>query len=433
MMEAAAVKQVIVVGANHRSSSLALRDQLCVEEPAMATFLGTLRDYGLTQALVLSTCDRVEVIGAHPDGDLATRAATAAFARHAGIDREALAGRLYRIEGQDAVRHCFAVAAALDSLVIGEPHVLGQIKEAHRLAQAAGMIGGELEGLLQAAYAAAKRVRSETAIAEGPVSIAAVAVQLARDLHGDLSRCEALLVGTGDMGELVTDSLRAAGCKRFVVTATREAHAEMAAKELSGHVVPLADLAGALVSADIVLTSLSGRQIAIGADIVRVALRKRRQRPIFLIDAGIPGDIEPAVNELANAFLYDLNDLERVAMAGRASREQAARSAWDIVGAEVQAFLRGRAERSAVPAIQALRQHVEELRLHALAEAGGDAERATQLLVGRLLHAPSEAMREIAAAGEAGRAEWAATERMVRRLFRLDPAMGEPRLKQPSD
>lgn len=357
----------------------------------------------------------------HDDAEAAARAVTETFAAWAGLEPEALAGGLYRLAGAEAVKHCFSVASALDSLVIGEPQVLGQVKEAHRIAQASGMVDGGLEALFQAAYVTAKRVRAETAVAEGPVSIAAVAVQLARDLHGDLDRCQGLLIGSGDMGGLIAESLRGAGLRRLVVTAPRDVQAEALAKELDSHTTPFSDLVNAVAAADIVLSSMSGRQFVVTTDLVREAVRKRRRRPIFFIDAGIPGDVEPAVNTMESAFLYDLSDLERVAMEGRAGRESASRAAWEIVAAEVAAFLRGRAERSAAPAIFLLRQRFEEAREQALAEASDDAGKATRLLVNRLLHAPSEALREIAA-GEEGRSDWEATDRILRRLFRLDEA-----------
>lgn len=429
-----AVSQLVIVGANHRSSSLALRDALFIDEAMTPAFLDDLRTAGLTQAVALSTCDRVEVIAIHPDADEAQRIITAAYARRANLEREPLAGHMYRLTGADAVRHCFAVAAALDSLVIGEPNVLGQVKEAHRLSQAAGLTGHDLEALLQAAYGCAKRVRTDTAIAEGPVSIAAVAVQLARDLHGDLGRSQGLLIGVGDMGGLIAESLRLAGLRRLVVTSPRDSQAEAAAKELDGHTVPFGDLASAVAEADVVLSSMSGRQYVVTADMVKAAVRKRRRRPIFFIDAGIPGDIEPAVNKVDSAFLYDLNDLERVALQGRATREAAARAAWDIIAAEVTDFLRGRAERSAGPIIQTLRVHFEQMREQVMAEAAGDSDKATRLLVSRLLHAPSEVLREIASSGgNAGQAEWDASERVVRRLFRLDAEAGNKRLKETTE
>lgn len=419
-VEAQTAGKIVIVGANHRSSSLTLRDQMFVDDAAVPGFLAALRAAGLSQAAVLSTCDRVEVLCVHSEPPVAEAIVTKAFADRAGVEAANLAGQLYSLVGPEAVRHCFAVTSSLDSLIIGEPHVLGQVKAAHRMARDAGMVGGEIETLLQAAYGAAKRVRSETAVAERPVSIAAAAVQFARDLHGELAACDALLIGAGDMGELVGETLLGAGLRRLVVTAPRASRAEALAKTLDCHVVPFEDLPAALAAADIVLTAVSGRNAVIGAEAVQTALKKRRRKPIFFIDVGIPGDIEPAVNRVEGAFLYDLNDLEKVALEGRATREAAARGAWAIVEAELAAYGKGRAARAAVPAIVALRSHFEAAREAALAEAGGDAEKATRLLLHRLLHDPSEVMKDIASAGDAAKGDWELTERVLKRLFRLD-------------
>ncbi|MGE5476498.1 MAG: glutamyl-tRNA reductase [Bacteroidales bacterium] len=406
----------VVVGANHRSASLSLRDQLFVDDAGAADFLIALKGQGVHEALVLSTCDRVEVWASHRDDDIAAGLICDAFAARAGLAPATLAGQLYTHAGAAAVRHAFAVASALDSLVIGEPHVAGQVKTAHRLARDAGSCGPELEAILQAAFGAAKRVRSETHIGEGPVSIAAASVQLARDLHGDLSGCAGLVVGAGDMGELVAESLLAAGLGRLSITAPRASRAEALAQSLNAYVVPFEQMRDALAAADVVVASTGGRHVLVTADMVTAALKKRRRKPIFLVDAGIPGDIEPAVNRVDGAFLYDLNDLERVALEGRATREQAARAAWAVLDDELAGFLKGRAARVAVPAIVALRQRFEETREAVLAEAHGDADAATRLLIHRLLHAPSEVMKSVAAEG----AEWQQMEKTLRKLFRLD-------------
>jgi glutamyl-tRNA reductase len=411
-----AAPRLVIVGANHRSASLSLRDALFVDDAAMPAFLDGLRQAGLADGLVLSTCDRVELWTAGADADTAERLAAEAFATRAGVPQAALASQLYVLSGTEAVRHAFAVTSALDSLVIGEPHVMGQVKVAHRLARDAGTCGPDLDAVLQAAFGVAKRVRSDTAIGEGPVSIAAAAVQLARDLHGDLKNCQGLLVGAGDMGELVAESLLAAGLRKLLVTAPRQGRAEALARTLDCAALPFEDLREALAGADIVLTAVGARTVAVTAEMVAGALKKRRRKPIFLVDAGIPGDVEPAVNREENAFLYDLGDLEKVALEGRATREAAARAAWSIVEAEVAAFVKGRAARAAVPAIVALRQRFEETREAVLAEAAGDAGEATRLLINRLLHAPSEAMKDIAAEG----AEWQAMEKTLRRLFKLE-------------
>jgi len=309
------------------------------------------------------------------------------------------------------------------------------------MARDAGMTGSELEAVLQAAYASAKRVRSETAIDERPVSIAAAAARLAQDLHGDLSRCTGLLMAGGDMGELVAKGLISAGLGHLMVTHPKESRAETAARNLDCHVVPFDTLAASLAEADIVLTSMGTRRYTVTADMVSSALRKRRHAPIFLVDTAIPGDIEPSVNRIEEAFLYDLNDLERVAMEGRAIREGEAVAARGIINAEVADFLRGRAERTAVPAVVRLRQHFETMRDGVLADAGDDAQKATRLLVNRLLHAPSEMLRRLAAeaaarddanakAGNGADPDLETVEQTLRRLFGLgngpEPATAPP-------
>ncbi|MBI5165807.1 MAG: glutamyl-tRNA reductase [Magnetospirillum sp.] len=408
--------RLVIVGANHRSASLSLRDVLFVDDAAAPGVLAQLKAAGIAEAVVLSTCDRVEVWAAADDRSHAAGGVAESFAARAGLARGALSGPLTVLEGGEALRHAFLVTSSLDSLVVGEPHVAGQVKDAHRLGREAATCGPTLDAVLQAAFAAATRVRTDTAIGEGPVSIAAAAVQLARDLHGDLAKCRGLLVGAGDMGELVAESLLAAGLSWLSVTAPRASRAESLAQSLNAHVVAFEDLKEALVGADVVLAAVGSRNVTLSADMVTQALRQRRRKPIFLVDAAIPGDIEPAVNRVDGAFLYDLGDLERVALEGRATREQAARAARAIVEEDVAAFLRGRAERTAVPAIVALRSRFEAEREAVLAEAGGDAAEATRLLVNRLLHAPSEAMKGVAADG----AEWAAMEKAIRALFRLE-------------
>jgi glutamyl-tRNA reductase len=421
---------LLVVGANHRTSPLAVRDRLFVEDTAVPGFLARLRQAGVPQALALSTCDRVEVQTVAA-GTATAGAVMRVMAEQAGLAPDALGPELYTLRGVAAARHIFAVAASLDSLIVGEPQVLGQLKASHRLASAAGLIGPELDSVLQAAYAAAKRVRTETAVGEGPVSIAAAAVQLARNVHGDLARCSGLLVGLGEMGELMSEQLRGAGLGRLTVSAPSPSRSETLARHLTCHRAPFEALASSLVDADIVIAALGNGVRTIGVEMMREALRRRRHRPVFLIDAAIPGDLEPAVNELEDAFLYDLDDLERVALQGRVSREAAAKAAWSIVDEEIAALRRGLAERDAVPAVVALRRHFEATRSGVLANGSQDATAATRLLVGRLLHAPSEALREIASVEGPGAA--AAAARLLRRLFQLDGETATKRTEETNE
>jgi glutamyl-tRNA reductase len=331
------------------------------------------------------------------------------------MSKDVLAGELYLLFDDAAVKHVFLVSSALDSQVVGEPNVSGQIKDSHRMSRELGMTGSELEAVLQASYAAAKRVRTETAVGEGAVSIAAAAAEIARQVHGDLARCSAILAGGGEMGVLIADRLIHSGLGRLVVACRARGRAEMLARQWSCHHTAFDALDQILPEADIVVTAQAAGATLIGPDQVRAVLVKRRQRPVFLVDAAVPADIDRAVGALDGAFLYHLDDLEDVARQGLAGRSQAAAAAREIVEREVEAFLGERAGRAASPLVSTLRAHFAEARDAALREAGNDAERATRLMMNRLLHEPSSALRALGAAGSAAEAE-----ALLRRLFGLD-------------
>ena len=410
---------VLVVGANQRSSSLTVRDRLFVDFSVMAEFLSGLRSSGIDQALVISTCERTEVCAIHGDPDSAFRRIIELMSRHGEMTPEDLKPQVYQRSGEDAVRHIFAVTASLDSLVIGEPHILGQIKASHRIARDVGMSGNELEIVLQAAYATAKRIRRETAVGSYPVSVAAALAELARGVHGDLDRCGGLLVGSGDLTEIVARTLLSSGLARLVACHPTVSRAEAAARAFECHVASFDNLMETLPASDIFVTSLGTRRHIVTRGMVKAALKARRHRPLVLVDLGIPGDIDPSVEQLDDAFLFDLDDLEQVAMKGRATRENEAASALRMLEEEVAAFLRIRAERQAVPALTGLRAYFEAARDAALADAGGDPEKATRLLVNRLLHNPSKALRDLAGQGAGGVENLRETERALNRLFGL--------------
>lgn len=413
--------ELLVIGTNRRTSPLAWRDRFALIETDLVAELDRLRGLGFAEGVLLATCDRIEIATAGLDPSRARSAFAAYLAQRLEERGDVVSQMLYMHNGVEALKHLFAVASTLDSLVIGEPQVLGQLRAAHRAAADAGMVGGMLEAALQAAYGAARRVRRETGVAERPVSIAAAAVQLAREIHGDLDQASGLLVGSGEMGELMAHQLRRAGLRHLLVTGPGAA-AERLAHRMSANLVSFDPLDDGLAEADIVITAVgSGRRLLTAASL-STALRRRRQRPVFVIDAAIPPDVEPAVNELDGAFLYTLDDLERAAMAGRATREAASVEAWAIVEAELAEFERRRAERAAVPAVTALRVHFEAMRAALLRdEPRLDADAATRLLINRLLHTPSEVLRGLAAG--AGDAE--AAEALVRRLFRLASDEGD--------
>jgi glutamyl-tRNA reductase len=400
---------LMIVGLHQRSCPLELRDRFALVEAELDGALEELRAAGARDALLLATCDRIE-LWSH-DADAVARFVPLVAAR-TGCAEETVAGALYRHAGEDALKHGFAVASALDSTVIGEPHVLGQIRAAHRVAAELGLVGSALETDLAAAYACARRVRRDTHIAERPVTLAAAALDLARGVHGALDRCAALLIGPSDMGELMAAQFRRGGLRRLVVCGP-DVRAERAAARLACNHMPLAELADALAAADIVVAALGSGRTVLTPALVQATLRRRPARPIFVVDAAIPADADPAINALDGVFLYDLADLERAAIAGRATRAAAADAAWRIVADELAAYRAKQAARQAAPAVVALRAHFERVRQGVMTERGLDAEQATRLLVNRLLHDPSEALRDLAGA------DGAALEGLLRRLFRL--------------
>jgi len=389
---------ISVIGVNHRTCPDSLRERLYVDDSEVAAVIGTLRIRGVREALVLSTCDRVEVTAPFADGALASRTVAMALGSPVGLRGDELLPYLYRHDGGEAVRHLFRVASALDSQVVGEPQVLGQIKAAQRLSQDLGAWGGRLDHVLQAAYAVAKRVRTETRIGEGAVSLATAAVARVQDLHGSVADRSALVIGGDELALMIARQLRGAGLHDITVLDRFRRRAAVTAAELEAHHGPLDDLAGALDRADVVISGLGEGRYLITAETMEAVLRRRRRRPVFLLDLAVPGDIEPAVHRLDEAYVYDVGDLERVTREGRAGREAEAARAEALVEEAVAAFDRRLAVRDAGPDIARLRAHLEA-QVRAAIGAAPDAEAIARRVAGRLLHAPSEALRQRAATG----------------------------------
>jgi len=412
MAHSADATALFVIGANHTSSSLSLRDRLFVDDSDLPGALAGLRTMGLREAILVSTCDRVEIWG------IGNSAPAEAFLKARAEDMPA---ELSLKQGEDAIAHIFAVASGLGSMVIGEPQVLGQVKACHKLARESEMIGATLEPLMQRAYTCAKQVRTDTKIGEGPVSLAGAARAIAQDIHGNLDRINVLLLGDGEMGMLLAEQLITAGVSNVTVLHRRLRRAESAAQYLDCHAATLDSLGQHIESADVLIAALGARQPTVTADLVRAGLKRRRYRPMFILDLALPGDVEASVNRLDDAFLYDLADLERVAVDTMGNREQAAQAAWKLVRTAVDDTLQSITEKSATPAIVALRNAFEAARAEALAE-GGDAEAITRRMVNRLLHRPSETLKSMA--GEPGQTTDA--ERLLRRLFPNGDTGNEP-------
>lgn len=418
-MAVTGVTRLLVVGVNHRSSSASLRERLFFDPSETPAVLESLREKGLASALALATCDRVEIVTLHDDPGRAADIVLDALSVRSGVARDELDPQSIRLEGRAALHHLFSVAGSLESLIVGEPQVLGQVRAGDRQSRQAGMVDPTLDTMLSAAYRAAKRVRTETAIGERPVSIASAAERIAGNVHGDLSATSALLIGGGEMGALIAEHLRSAGLDRLTVTTRIAAQAQGLARLLGGHYGLYEDLDDLLADADIVIAAIGGGRPQVMAETVRQAIARRRRRPVFLIDASIPGDIEARVNDLDGAFLYDLDDLEAMASEGIAGRDGEAAAARLIVDDEVDRFLRDQDGRDADPLVTALRRHFEGARQQALADAGDDPARATELLVNRLLHEPSTALRRMAEEGGASLEE---TRKTLARLFDMNDA-----------
>jgi glutamyl-tRNA reductase len=415
-----------VTGLSHRTAPAALRDRLMPDEGAGSELLlRQLVSCGLRQAMVLATCDRVEIIGAEAAAAAAAETALAQLAARAGLAMSVLEPHAYRHTGEPALRHLLEVAAALDSMVVGEPEILGQVRAAHRLAREAGCVGPELESALQASYAAAKRVRSETALAEQPVSLASVATRLARNIHGDLAEAGALLVGFGEMGAAIARALQAQGVRKLTVATGSPARGAAHAQELGARHLGIAELESALDHADIILAAVSGSAPVLGLGAIRSALQRRRRKPMLLIDLGVPGDIALEVDVLEDAFLYTLDDLERISAGGREGREKAAAAARAILDQELARHSRAEASRRAAPAVVALRRHFEQARAEVLARGAAlDVDTATRLLINRLLHEPSTALKALSTEAAHSPEERRRIERTLLKLFGIERRYG---------
>lgn len=414
--------RAFVVGADHRSSTALLRDRIFVDDALLPQVYARLRVSGLEQGLVLSTCDRTEVHGMHASPEAIVTAVRSDLAAMANVGSEEIADQTYALYDQAAIRHIIAVAASLESQVVGEPQVLGQVKAAHRRAGACGMVGPAFESAMQAAYAAAKRVRTETEVGRRPVSIASAAALVAQELHGDLARCAALLIGLGEIGELIHEHLRTAGLRHCAMTGPAR-RTEVQARRAGLTFVPFDGLEEAVASADIVISAVGTGRRVLDRDAVSRALRRRRRRPVLLVDGGVPGDIDPSVEECDGAYVYTLDDLEQVAMKGRLERREAAEEAWAIIDEAVAAWHRGRLERGATPALVAMRRQFEAARARVLRDhPNADAARATELLINQLLHRPTHVLRSlISEAGSPPETDPERLKRLIQRLF-CEPA-----------
>jgi glutamyl-tRNA reductase len=366
---------------------------------------------GLEEAVILSTCNRVEIYGRGKDAD-ALEAVTRFMADYHGRPTSDLLPHLYRLEGEDAVRHAFRVAASLDSMVLGEPQILGQVKTAYEDAAAASSVGSVLNSLRNRSVAAAKRARSETGIGLNAVSISFVAVELARKIFGELRDRNVLLVGAGKMSELAARHLVRAGARASVLGGRRFERASELAAALGGRAAPFEALRDELGRAEIAISGTGAPGIVVERADVEAAQALRRHRPLFLIDIAVPRDIDPEAAKVPGVFLYDIDDLKAVTEANLRERRKEAAAAEAIVEREVAEFLSWRKSLDVVPLLVQLRERGEEIRKREMEKARGrlgtltpEQEKAieglTSSIVNKILHPPTVHLKEIASDGHA--------------------------------
>jgi glutamyl-tRNA reductase len=402
---------IVVVGLSHKTAPLEVREALAFAKEGLVEALGRLRsEVGLAEAMVLSTCNRVEIYGR------ANEAVAPALVSFLADYHRRPAGELdpflYRLEGEQAVRHAFRVAASLDSMVLGEPQILGQVKEAYQAAEKAGALGSVLNALRNRSIAAAKRARTETGIGENAVSVSYVAVELARKIFGALQDRSVLLVGAGKMSELAARHLVRSGARATVLGGRTFEKAEQLAAALGGTAAPFESLRAELMKADIVISGTGAPGIVIRAEDIQAASVGRRGRPLFLIDIAVPRDIDPEAAKLSGVFLYNLDDLKSVAEANLRERQKEAAAAEALVEREVNEFLEWRRSLEVVPVLVELRRRADEIRRAEVEKARKRLgpmtpeqeealEAMTSAIVNKLLHAPTVHLKEIASNGHA--------------------------------
>ena len=423
---------IITVGLNHTTAPLDLRERAVVDDAGMSSALRSLSSFpGVSEAAILSTCNRTDLycgMGAGQD------APTRWFDEFLGIDRRDLTGHLYVHREDDAVRHVMRVASGLDSMVLGEPQILGQLKQAYGLARREGSLGVVLDKLFQRSFSVAKRVRTDTDIGASPVSVAYAAVTLAHRIFGDLDARTALLVGAGETVELCARHLASSRIGRMVIANRTPEHARRIATALGAYAIALDEVPLHLAEADIVISSTGSREPVISSEQVRAAVGRRRRRPMFMADLAVPHDIDRDAGDLPDVYLYSVDDLADVIEEGRQRRVAAAGVAEGIIDqqvAEFMAWMRGRRVSSVIVQV---RESAAAAREEVLGKArrrmrGGESpdeviEYVARTLTNKLLHTPSTGIRE---AGENDRQDIVEAARL---LFGVDEG-GEDSASEP--
>jgi glutamyl-tRNA reductase len=411
------------LGINHKTAPVEVRERVAFDPASMNLVLKDLQELEcVSEVVVLSTCNRTEIY-CTADDRCPERIAQWLHANH-DIERADLDASLYALTDDNAVAHTMRVASGLDSLVLGEPQILGQMKSAFAVAQEAGTTGTELGRLFRQTFSIAKRVRTDTAIGQNPVSVAFAAVRMAQHIFADLKNSRALLIGAGETIELVARHLRHAGVEHMTLANRTLARAQNLAQEFHAEAVLLEDIPMVLPQADIVISSTASPLPILGKGMVEKALKKRRHKPMFMVDIAVPRDIEQEVGDLSDVYLYTVDDLRDIIEENVRSREDAAKQAEELIEAGVEHFMRELKALDAVSTLTDIRTHVEVLRDEQLEKAlrqiqnGADPEKVLRTfahtLGNKILHKPMTALRRAGSEGRIDVLDWS------RELFDLD-------------
>ncbi len=418
--------KVFLTGLSYKTAPVEVRERLAFADTVLPAALDQMRACpGVEEVLILSTCNRVE-IAVTTANDAAAQQILEFFAQSRGLDAAWLQPFLYSLEDRGAIRHLFRVAASLDSMVLGEPQILGQLKAAYSAAKDRGALNGFLDAVLTRAFTVAKRVRSETDIGRSAVSVSYAAIELAKQIFGNLRSKTILLIGAGKMSELAARHLHRAGCERILVTNRTRARAEEMAALVEGQVIDYDAFPVRLPEMDIVITSSGAPDYILTKSDLQQVLRKRQNRPVFLIDIAVPRNVDPAVDELENVYLYDIDDLGREVEANRLARQKEAGQAEQIIEEEIERLFARMKAREVAPVIVSLQQHLDELgraelervraKLGALTPQQEEALAAyTRGLLNKIAHGPLTEIRRAANQPEGDR-----VLSLIRRMFRLE-------------
>lgn len=423
--------KLVLVGLNHRSAPVQVREKCAFRSDDVAGALSQMQAQGAKEALILSTCNRVELTATLDDHAQPEMLIDGIMTGQGGLTLDAIRPHLYVFEASAAIRHLFRVASSLDSMIVGEPQILGQMKRAYAQAREQGTIGRVLDAVLMRAFNVAKRIRSETEIGQSAVSVSYAAVELAREIFGSLHRKRVLIVGAGKMSEGTARHLLSAGVAEILITNRTAERASELAHLFRGEVVPYNVFPQRLAEVDIVITSSAAPEYVLTRDMVRRAIETRKNQPMFLIDIAVPRNIDPAVDSVEHAFLYDIDDLQRMAERNLQARHEVAEQAENIVTEEVARLEARLRERDVTPTILSLQEELEAIRLDVteryrprLGALSIEQEQAIEALtrgiINKIAHGPISEMRRQAASQTAGEnAREGELISAVRRIFRL--------------